>query len=240
MYKARLLLGFTLVLSVANAYTANWPDFPFVFVEGKAEMNLPPDRATVTFSVKAFEKDPELALKAVHERGLEIASMLQAAGIDEKDIEAYQLDKQAVRAKRDYTELEILGYEVTQQFEIKISDIKKYTLIIGKLVALQNVTELDTDFDVANRKSIESDLVKEASADARARANALAAGLGAKVESTFGISEQHFMIFAARFGIHESFAQSRVMMNGHQNIFIPATIKIEKTINVVFRLTSSE
>jgi hypothetical protein len=81
-------------------------------------------------------------------------------------LETYDIDKTAVREEKDYTELKILGYEVKQKFSIILPSLDRYTTLMEKLLKIANVSDIDSKFDVAQRKEIESALMAEACANA--------------------------------------------------------------------------
>ena len=52
-------------LLTANAFGSSLPDFPFIGVQGIAEIDVKPDIAEVSFSLIDFTQTPENALKNI-------------------------------------------------------------------------------------------------------------------------------------------------------------------------------
>jgi uncharacterized protein YggE len=53
-----LIAVVTLALSLTPiCYAEDWPSDPFLVVQGRAEIEVPPEKATVKLNVVAFEKE---------------------------------------------------------------------------------------------------------------------------------------------------------------------------------------
>jgi uncharacterized protein YggE len=49
---------YSLLFFVSAAFATDIPDYPFVFVVGKADIDKPPNIATCTLAVRAIDQDP--------------------------------------------------------------------------------------------------------------------------------------------------------------------------------------
>lgn len=232
-----------LLLLNATAIAAQWPDFPFLYSVGKATREIPPDLAKSTFHVEVFDENPEKALDLAQKRGIELISIFKDLKIPKEDIETYEINKTAVRQEKDYVELKILGYEISQRFLVTLTGLTQYTQLIEKLLKLKNVVNIATDFDISNRKEIEASLTTEACADARMYAEHMANGVGSKLGSVFAISDRGFHELEDLFGLSSNIndkldrAFRKGVAEGTETIvFEPSTIKVEKMVNVIFKL----
>jgi len=96
MRHPHLILGIIVsALLLGPSAEAQLPDFPFVFAIGQAESELPPDIATVSFQVLAYNEDPSIALSIIHTRSGELLGLFKKKGISEADIVSYEIDKSA-------------------------------------------------------------------------------------------------------------------------------------------------
>jgi len=238
----KILCSILLLFASLPAIAGDLPGFPFVSVSGVAEVDIPPDEATISLVIMEFNEDSETAMAVVVKRGAEIISSAREFNISMDDISSFSVDKSVVRARNmEYQSMEILGYEISQEFNIKIKDISVYSDFSDRIVAMQNVSNVSASFDLSRRDEILRRLVKEASQDARRRAENLANGLGVKVASVFSISEDFDAgIPSARFNADEKrvmmFAASAEQGADTFNLFVPKTINLSKTVNVIFKI----
>lgn len=221
---------------------SNLPDFPFIVITGEAKASIAPDRAKISFTIMQFDKDPEKALELVLTRGQETIKAARDLGIPLTNILSKQISKNTVRARNsEYNQLDIQGYEVSQSYTIDITHIDNYTTLADKLVMMKNITDINASFDISTKEKVFKQLTKEAAADANRRANDLSDGMGVKVDSVFAVNEDtSFDDFFATFGLKQSFSVSAKRMDfareSSSNMFIPKTIEINKTINVIYKL----
>lgn len=230
--------------SYINAAAAQWPDYPVVYSTGMASKEIPPDLATITFFVTAFDEKSDNALSVVRDRNQEIIQYYRSQGLDGENIEAYDFTKNIIREDKDGTELKINGYEIRQQFSIKLPNLDHYTKLMEKLLTISNVSDIDTKFDIKQRKEIEASLISEACADAQLKAENMAHGLGATLESPEVISESGFhglddALGLSRLGVTDVLFKKTQYSNetAPEITFIPSRIKIQKGVNVIYRIS---
>jgi hypothetical protein len=241
--KNNIIAIIALLLSASMAIAGQLPDFPFLYAVGVATKEISPDLAIITFNVEAFDENPVKALDIVQNRSMELIDLFKKLEIPTKDIETYEADKRAVRQEKDYVELKILGYEVNQKFSIKLHGLTQYATLMEKLLKFRNINNIDAQFDVSQRKEIETSLMAEACANAKVQAENMAGGIGTKLGSVFAISDHGFNELEDQFGmsstreiIDRMFKKSMMAGDSGQIIFIPSAIKIGKKVNVVFKL----
>lgn len=232
-----------LFLYTTVVFATQWPDFPVLFSTGSAEKEIPPNIATITFSVGAFDESPEKSLAIVKKQSLEIIGFYFSLGLHKDNLEAYDIDKTAVREDNNYTELKILGYEVKQKISIVLPSLDNYTSLLEKLLRTSNVSDIETKFDIAERKEIESALIKEACADAQIKAENMANGMNASLEYPYAISEDGFHGLNEYFGVANPkppmFKKIQYKEGDTAKItYIPSRIRMSKSVNVIYRLSN--
>ena len=227
-----------LLMSVlgVRAQASELPDFPFVFAQGKAETKVPPNIATVSFLVEQFDEHATIAVEIVRNRSAELIAFFSVQKIKKEDIVAYEIDKRAVRERKDYTELKILGYEVSRRFSVKLRNLSHYEKFVKKLLSLKNVVDIDTEFDRSDRKKIEADLIAEASRNARSQAELMAKGFGLQLGSVFAISQQGFQHLGTEFTAVRYEYVAEAEPREKDFLFVPSTITLENTVTAIFRL----
>jgi uncharacterized protein YggE len=235
------VIALSCLLSV-GALAADLPKFPFVVANGSAEKKIKPDMVTIHLSILAFEKESDQALKTVNDTTTKVTDILTQHGASKDKIEATDINKTTTRRRdAEFNGLEILGYEVSRSMIIKLDNLAQYSEIMGNLIATNNVSGVRAEFDVSNRKAVEAELIAMAGADAKEKANAMANGLGTKVQSVYAISQvSSFGDFVADFGAGAMKTMAFRTAGGSGSyetiMFAPETITVEQTINVMFRI----
>lgn len=239
----KLYLALIMIVVASSVSASSLPEFPFVFAEGRAEVEHEPNKARVSFRLKAFDPTASKALATVRTRSKELLAFFSKQKIKKEDIEAYEIDKDIVRERKDYSEFKILGYEVTRRFSITLHNLESYEPFAKKLMQMENVEKIHTVFGRTDRKQIEAKLVLKASADAKEQAQRMAEGFGKELGDVFAISQHGFYSFPAAFGLQGGSYKGRVldMASGgrpddNDFLFVPSTIKFETKVTALFKL----
>ena len=231
---------FLLVLS-SNVFSSPIPDFPFVTVTGESTRKVAPDNAVINLQVLTFAKESLKAHEDLNKTIQDILTILKNNGVSTKNITSYEIRKNTkrTREKNGYNNLDILGYELSQTFEVKLDNLKNYSTITSELTKTNNVESIASQFDATNREDIEIELITEAGKKAKLKANQMALGLGVKIDSVFAINASgSYQSFFATFGLNTGGGlnfNSPSMANVN-SMFIPKYIEISKSINVVYKL----
>lgn len=244
------LIGVFAVLIVLVSFTlseAQLPDFPFVYAEGKAELELPPNIATVSFLIREFDEDSEDAMRVVTERSAELLAFLGELKIQDKDIRAYEITKSAEREMgREYASLRILGYDVHRSVKVTLRNLTKYEQLVKKLLSMNNIERVDSNFDRTDREKIKEDLITKACQNAREQAKLLAMGSGVQLGNVYAVSQENFQSLSIKFGVSGvaagilSSQSSDWRDDKHGLFFVPSTITFRNSVRVIFKLSQEE
>jgi uncharacterized protein YggE len=237
----KLVTILSVVIIATSAQASSLPEFPFVFAQGHAEAEHAPDKAVVSFRVKAFDATPSNAVAVIRARSQELLEFFAEHKIKKENIEAYEIDKDIIRDRETREEPKILGYAVTRRFSITLRDLQSYEPFAKKLMVMENVESITTEFDRTDRKKIEADLILSASKDAREQGENLASGFGKDLGDVYAISQQGFGIVAAVFGIPGEYYGDGISycMSGPDEdafLFVPSTITFDGNVMVLFKL----
>jgi len=240
MKLAVLVASFVISLSaIANPV----PGFPFVIVTEKLEQEVKPDVAIVRFSILAYE---ESSNKAVEQLTKSTAMMLEALkkhGIQISQLESTQIDKSTKRARKDGTyNLEILGYEVQQGFNLTLTELDKYPGLMNELVRLDGVQNIDAFFETSKEEEFKEKMITELSAKARKKADALAQAQSRKVKNVYGITTegnfgQAYAIFSLEYNPQEYALAMEADSYGMDLVMaVPEFIKVGQRITAIYEL----
>jgi uncharacterized protein len=229
-----VLAGFAPSPSVAD-----WPDFPFVHVEGEARLQVPPEQATIGVSMATFHADSSVALETMQAQVGKVLEVVAAAGIPDNQITAFDLHKSVQRARDErYSQLEILGYEFSRSIEVELTDLDKFASLVADLAAIDNVASVDAYFGLEDPDDIDTRLVQRAAEDARRRAEDMARSMGVTIESVFAISETPMSAIGQTFGLRGDWGAALAMKMDRDRpaVFVPESIDFHKSVNVIFKI----
>ena len=108
---------------------------------------------------------------------------------------------------------------------------------------MQNVADVDSNFSVSNADEITLSLISAAAANAKAKTQTMAAGLDVKLGKVFAFNDSgSFDNFFASFGVEQRYRVEAFEMSvsgsrqRSTTVFIPQTIELSKTVNVIYRI----
>ena len=230
-----------LALLLPSVCQADWPQFPFVHVEGEARVDVPPDEATIRVRMTSFHRESEVALETLQVQLTTAIGVLARAGVPDDRITGFDLQKMVVRSRDDNNELEILGYDFSREFEVLLTDLESFTPLVAELMAIDNVAAVSADFDIEDRVQMESNLARHAAEDARRRAEQLARNMDVSIDSVFSISETPIASVGRAFRLT---SDSYTVMGERPSekglftstIFVPEAIELRKSVHVLFKI----
>lgn len=150
-----------------------------------------PDQARLSAGVTAEADSAEAALSANTELMRKVVDGLKEAGIDAKDIQTSNFNVEPRYTNpRDGTSPAINGYRVSNQVGILVRDLKSLGGLLDKLVSLGANQVYGLAFEVSKQETLKDEARKDAIANARRRAELLAAAAGSKVDEVMTISEE--------------------------------------------------
>jgi uncharacterized protein len=170
------------------------PDQPaLVVTSGEGVVQAAPDRAWITIAAEsrapnaaeAQRRNAE-AMRPVHER-------LRAAGVPAEAIRTVTYDLQQewdfVNGRRVSR-----GYVARNAIEVRVDPLERVGELLELAVGSGATTVSGLRFDLKDRAALEREALRLAVADARARADAAAAGIGQSVLRVLRIDEQGFVV----------------------------------------------
>lgn len=235
-----LALSLMLPLSVlANPV----PTFPFVIVTERIAQEVKPDLAKVSFYILAYDKSSDSAMDQLTKASAEMLEVLRKHDIPISNLESNQVDKSVKRARKgDNYNLEILGYEVAQRFNLQLADLEKYPGLMNDLVRLDGVQDIDALFETTEEDELKEKMIVELSAKARKKADALAKAQSRKVKSVYGITTEEnfseaYAIFSLEYNPRAYALDSRMISYGMDLVMaVPESIKVGQRLTAIYEL----
>jgi uncharacterized protein YggE len=180
-----------LVLPILAFAQGGLPDKPYIYIEGKAEVQRPPDVVTLDLELVARAPDQLKANQDVQTRANKMIALLKGKKITDDDIIAENL-----RSEPEFEQEEtyssrrgkLIGYKVSRPFAVRVRDIAIFPKLVDDLIAIGSVEFRGIFPGLAKEKEIESELWDKALANARERAEKTLKPMNMKIDGVFVIS----------------------------------------------------
>src|SRR5438552_4057290 len=135
----RFLLFSLVIFPISVFAEGGLPDKPYIYVQGKAEIEKPADMVTLRFDIVGRAPEQPKANQDVQTKANKAFDLIKSAKIAETDIIAEDL-----RSEPEFEQSEnysrgrgkLIGYKVTRPFEIKVRDVTVYAKLVDELLNL--------------------------------------------------------------------------------------------------------
>ena len=185
------------------------PSQPYIYVEGKAEVERPADIVTLKFDVTERDSDRPKANQKTQATATKVLTLLNERKIPEKDVIAQDL-----RSEPEYEggeegtvekQRKVIGYSVTRSFIVKVRDLGALSKLINDLIAFGTVEFSSIDPGLADERRDREEVSKNALINAHDQAEKTLKLGGMKIDSVYAISPIPFpdiqqQIFRSRTG----------------------------------------
>ena len=202
-----------------------------ISVKGWGEVTAEPDKATVSVSVTALNKDVNKAKAEADRKYRAVIAAAKAQRIDKTDIKTAGLTLRPEYQWRDNTQI-LIGTKVMRSISITVNDIGSVAQLLQSLVEgdVSTINNVSTGFK--DRRSLERKALTAAIDDAKEKAEFLAQQFGKNLGSAFTISEQsHAQTTPRQFGRAEMMVKSAQAALPDEHF---GTQSVTASINVVF------
>src|SRR5580765_4537046 len=164
------------------------PQVPMIVTSGEATIHRVPDQAFVSVSVETRSRVPRDAQKQNADAMSAVQQKLVEAGI-QKD--AVRTTGYSIQQEFDFTNGRRVprDYVAHNGIEVRLDGVERVGEILDLVVQAGATSVVGVRFDVKDRTVLERDVLMHAVEDARARADALAAGAGRTVDRVIRIDD---------------------------------------------------
>ena len=161
---------------------------PTVVTTGEAVVTVRPDRAFVTVAAETRSRNSADAQKQNAAAMTAVLQTVEKAGVPKDAVRTvgYALEPEFDYANGRQT---FRSYVARNTVEVRLDDIDRIGVVIDAAAAGGATTISGIRFDARNRATLERDALRQAVADARARAEAAASGAGATIDRVVRIEE---------------------------------------------------
>jgi uncharacterized protein YggE len=183
------MLPLLLLLLIPAAAAAQQPtptDPPLVVSTGEGVVEAAPDRAWITITAESRAGNPREAQRRNAEAMTPVLAKLRASGISSDAIRTLGYDLQQ---EWDYVNNQRVskGYVARNTVDVRVDNIDRVGELLELAVGSGATAVGGVRFDLKDRKKLEREALRLAVEDARARAEAVAAGAGRAIDRVLRI-----------------------------------------------------
>jgi uncharacterized protein YggE len=183
------LLFLLIAPAVASSQQNTTPEPPVVVTSGEGLVQAVPDRAWITITAESRAGNPRDAQRRNAEAMTPVIDKLRTAGISSDAIRTIGYDLQQ---EWDYVNNQRTsrGYVARNTIDVRVDSIDRVGELLEMAVGSGATSVGGVRFDLKNRAKLERDALRLAVEDARARADAAAAGAGRSIDRVLRIDAQ--------------------------------------------------
>jgi len=204
-------------------------------VTGQSILSVDPDEAEIILGVEIQEENALDSQQGNAEIMEKVMLALKNNGIKTKDIKTYQYNVQPIRNynSKSGEYQEIIGYRTTNMIKIKTTDLDNVGKVIDAAASVGANKFQGVSFGLTDKKQIEyrNEVLKEASKDAKTKAESIADGLGIKIERVLSASESSY--YQPIYRGYDTMVSSGSMEATTE--ISPGMIQVSATVSVSYR-----
>ena len=222
---AIMLLGVSAALADSTKIT----------VSGTGETQVSADTAVVTLGVSARDKDVLKAQQKVNEVIAAIREKLTGSGIPEENINTDYMNIYAIYDYEGDVE-QVQAYSASSTLAVKVTDMELVGKVIDEAFAAGANTLNGISFSASDTKEAREQSLRDAVADARAKAEVLAEAAGMKITGIEEISEGSVYSFDNMVGNFSAKSMDRGAEEaaGYGTVVQAAKIIVSATVSIRF------
>ena len=204
-----------------------------ITVSGTGETAVPADTAVVMLGMSMRDREVTVAQQKVNEKIAAIREALTAIGIPEENVNTNYLNIYAVYDyERDNAEIK--GYEAASSLSIKVTDIETVGRVIDAAFAAGANTLDGISFSAGDTAAAQAASLEKAVADAKAKAETLAAANGLSLTGVTAVNEGGTWSYDNSMGNFSAKEEAAADEASGSTVVRAAKIIVSATVNVTY------
>ena len=151
---------------------------PFIEVSGQASVELPADRAEISFAMETHAEEAAAAASANANEMTRVIQAIRSGGFAGLEVETFGYSLQPQYSTNDQRVRSIVGYVAHNNIRVTIGDVDQVGRLIDAAVGAGANRVASISFSASDTEAARAQALAEAVANARAQAEAIAASLG--------------------------------------------------------------
>jgi uncharacterized protein YggE len=218
------------------------PDKPYIYVEGKAEIEKPVDMVTLRFDLVARNPDQAKANQEVQAKATKVLALLNDKKVARSDVIAADIKSEpefesdeAGRKKG-----KIIRYSVTRRFEVRVRNLEVFPKLVDELIGIPGTEFTDITGALTKQKDVENEIWRTALANAREQGEKTAKAMGVTIDSVFAISPKPFaQLRSDIFGSDYAGATERAYVTGPPE-YLLGPMTVSQTVHVIYLISPAK
>jgi hypothetical protein len=210
---------------------------PSLTVSGSAALEVDPDEALVDLGVEAQAPRADAAQAEVNRIAAEILRGLRELDIDEEAVQTSRLMLQPIydyrRSTGDEGPPRVIAYRATNVVSVRLRDLSKVGPAIDAATTGGANRVEGVQFRLRDELAARQRALRQATEEARAKAEAIAGALGEELGSVLRVEEQGVSFQPVQFG---QMMMARAEAKAVDTPVSPGQVTISATVGVTFRL----
>jgi len=205
-----------------------------VSATGTAQMSVMPDKAIVYLLIETRNVSADDAKNMNAEISAKVLAALDKIGIAKSDIETQNY---AINPEYDWSSgtQKLIGYVASNNIKVSSSDFNNVGKIVDASVnAGALISYINFDLSVAKQNEYKKVVLANASNDAKAKAEAIAAGLGAKIGSLVSVSSSDYNYYP--YPLYRSDMASGTSVKEATTSISPQKLDVTGTVTVSYSI----
>ncbi|HKP04595.1 MAG TPA: SIMPL domain-containing protein [Chthoniobacterales bacterium] len=238
----KLLLLACLALPVPLFAQGGLPDKPYIYVEGKAEIEKAADMVTLRFDSVARNPDQAKANQEVQTKATKILALLKDKNIAQSDTIAADIKSEP---EFEYDEPghrkgKIIRYSVTRRFEVKVHNLEIFPKLVDELIGIPGTEFTEITGALKKQKEVEDEIWRSALVNAREQADKTAKAMGVTIDSVFAISPKPFaQIRGDIFGSDYAETTARSIVTGPPE-YLLGPMTVSQSVHVIYLISPAK
>src|SRR6266446_6328101 len=183
------LLFPVLLLPILAFAQGGLPVNPYIYVDGKAEIQKAADLVKISFDVVARASDVAKANAEVQAKAARVFDLLKRHKIADNDVIAESLRSEPeFENEQSYVRRgKVVGFSVSRRFDVKIRDVTAFPKLVDELIAGVNAEFSVVASGVSNEREMQDQLWEKALKNAREQADKVLKTTNMKIDSVFAV-----------------------------------------------------
>lgn len=232
-----IIVVVVLIISFGFMYfnNINQTNINTIQADGQSEQIYSPDQARVWVGVSILKPNAQDAQEEENRIIRAIVDGLKAKGIAEKDIETENLNLYEEKTWTQSGE-KSNGWRATQTLKVKTADFSKVGSIVNVGVSngANQINNIEFYLSPAKEAEYKKKAIEEATKNARAKAEAMASGAGAKLGKVKSISESNFNYIPYMYGMKNNLGGGAAVSEAAT--VLPKDVTLTANVNIVYEL----
>jgi len=236
-------LFFSLIICPISLFAdGGLPDKPYIYVEGKAEIQKPADMAILTFDFVVRATDQPKGNEQLQSEANKVIALLNSRKIADNDVIAANLTSEPeFEQEESYPRRrgKLIDYRLMRTFRVKVRDVNAFPKLANDLLAIEGIEFSSIESGFSKEKEIENQIWDKALANARERSEKTLKAMGLKIDSIFAVSPVAFPEIQSKvFGVGPSAGAvevERMIEAGPQYRLAPITVS--QSVHVIYLIS---